>query len=671
MRLASAYRSESTPLEPVPQTKPNSWEALEALERTLGAVAVAGMSFRPTEVRGTGTIPLPQGDPPIRTAVGDSSAQSTMEWLEQARTEAPTTLAGERFTILDKIGEGGMGVVYKAVQASLAREVAVKQVTSNDPRLIAHFLSEAHVMGRLEHANILPVHLLGPSPDGLPQIAMKLVKGGSWRDLIHGPKAEGVDLGRHLQILLSVCNAMEFAHERGVLHRDLKPDNVMVGGYGEVFVMDWGVAVALDRSLADEGGILHVSEVQSSAGTPGYMAPELAWGRGAEQGVHTDVYLLGACLHEVLTRKRRHTGATMIEILQSASSSLPVHYGDDVPRELADICNRATAKEPGDRFSDVASFRRAIQAFLEHREAHAMVEKGLTITARVLADVARFGAAPQGDKDEIERAIHRGHTEARFAFEHALGLLPGSRAAEEGLRRVNQAMVEHAVATEDLALATRLLPECQGDARAQAAIAALKERLGARAHEVEALRETARRLDWAPIASPLGNTFLLGGVVGGVLLLAARRVADSGIAYSALILFGIWLLFAGGLGLYALLRLRRTRVPDSLLSPRMVGTWAAVAVSAIAGGVINELREQPPYHNICDSSLMIAIGFVAMAFQTRRWLLAPAVAFYLGAMVIALVPHYNTEIFAVIWLLGMGGVGLAFKLGATLEAGKG
>jgi hypothetical protein len=227
-------------------------------------------------------------------------------------------------------------------------------------------------------------------------------------------------------------------------------------------------------------------------------------------------------------------------------------------------------------------------------------------------------------------------------------------------------MVEHAVATEDLALATRLLPECQGDERAHAAITALKERLGARAQEVTALRETARRLDWSPIASPLGNTFVLGGVVGGVLLLGARRVADSGIAYSALILFGVWLLFCGSLGLYTLVRLRRTRVPDSLLSPRMIGTWAAVAVGAILGGVINELRHQPPYHNICDSSLMIAIGFVSMAFQTRLWLLVPAAAFYAGAGLIALVPQYNTEIFALIWLVGMGGVGVAFKRGATL-----
>lgn len=648
------------------QRKPSSWEALEALERTLGVGAVLGMSFRPTEVRPTETIPLPQIAPPPAPGAGDSAGESTMEWLEQRRGAAAPP-PDEAFTILEKIGQGGMGVVYKAIQASLGREVAVKQVASKDPTLVAHFLSEAHVMGCLEHANILPVHLLVPSADGLPQIAMKLVNGGSWRDLLYGPKAEGVDLGQHLQILLSVCNAMAFAHERGVLHRDLKPDNVMVGAYGEVFVMDWGVAVALDRALCGGSGILHVSEVRSTAGTPGYMAPELAWGRGGEQGAHTDVYLLGACLHEVVTRRRRHVGASMIEVLQSASHSQPVDYGDDVPRELGEICNRAMAKEPRDRFPDVASFREAIQAFLEHREAHAMVEKGLLIAERVASDVARHGAAADAAKDEIERAIHRGHTEARFAFEHALGLLPGSRAAEQGLRRVNQAMVEHAIATEDLALATRLLPECQGDERMQAAITALKERLGARAQEVTALRETARRLDWSPIASPLGNTFVLGGVFGAVLLMGARRVADSGIAHSALILFGVWLLFCGGLGLYTLVRLRRTRVPDSLLSPRMIGTWAAVAVGAILGGVINELRHQPPYHNICDSSIMIGIGFVSMAFQTRLWLLVPAVAFYVGAGLIALVPQYNTEIFALIWLVGMGGVGVAFKLGATLE----
>jgi serine/threonine protein kinase len=218
----------------------------------------------------------------------------------------------------EAIGQGGMGVVYRAEQTSLGRDVAVKTLLPEriDGESIAKLVREAWLLGRMEHPNIVPVHLLRLDERGQPMIVMKRVEGRVWRELIREQPLEAA-----LRILVQVCNAVHFAHSRGVLHRDIKPANVMVGTFGEVYLLDWGVAVSLRE---DPRGLLpHVGQTEGLAGTPIYMAPEMLDGEPASLGVHTDVYLLGATLHHVLAGDAPHRAFSQSEVLARIRKSAP------------------------------------------------------------------------------------------------------------------------------------------------------------------------------------------------------------------------------------------------------------------------------------------------------------------------------------------------------------
>lgn len=195
----------------------------------------------------------------LRIQLGDS-AEDTSVVLE--RIQAQTRQSVASFETLDTLGQGGMGIVFRARQAALEREVALKRLNTDEIDLHPVFLSEAQVMGRLEHANVPPVHSLTHDENGVPVLAMKLVRGAAWSALIG---AGELLLADHVRLLLRVCDAVAFAHSRGIIHRDLKPDNVMVGDFGEVYVVDWGVAAAIDDDVSATSAILHVGQMPRSA----------------------------------------------------------------------------------------------------------------------------------------------------------------------------------------------------------------------------------------------------------------------------------------------------------------------------------------------------------------------------------------------------------------------
>ncbi len=652
-----------------------AWSPLEALEATLGVAVASGRTYCPEEILARAPTEAPRPLSELSTAASTAVVYENILRRQAEAQAGPASLGPrpESFEILGTIGEGGMGIVFRARQGSLGREVAVKQIRERNPAAEHYFMSEAQITARLEHANIVPVHLLGRADDGAPLLAMKLVKGTSWSDLIQGPEAEKVSLKEHLQILFGVCNAMAFAHRQGFLHRDLKPENVMVGEFGQVFVMDWGVAVGLDREACRESAILHVSDVRSPAGTPGFMAPELASGDGEKQSERTDVYLLGACLHAVLTRSSPHKGPSVREVLERAIESRPFTYDEGVPRELAAVVNQAMAREPEDRFASVEAFRDALIAFQEHGVAHGMIVEGRAAVERLRARVKDFAEAKGEARGEIERGIDQSATEARFAFEHALGVWAGADEAREGLRGLNRLLLDHALESEDLALATRLLEQLKkegdsgDDGEARARVEALRARLSAQAQELAALRDTARRLDWSAIAPALGSVFLLAGVLGGLGALASWEAMKHESTRTVAVLGAIWVSLALVSGGFALFKLRGSGLRDNLLSPRVFGTWAAVVIGCLINGVSAHVRHLPPFHDAHESTAMVGIGFAAMAFQTRLWLLIPSLAFFTGAVLMGVYPERSLEAFGLLWFLTMCGVGIAFRLGATLE----
>jgi serine/threonine protein kinase len=256
---------------------------------------------------------------------------------------------------LEILGEGGMGTVYRARDRQLERDVALKLLRSAAPapELIERLRREARILARLEHPGIVPVHDLGIDPDDCAWYAMKLVQGVTLADAF----VQRPSLAARLRLLERVCDAVAFAHAQGVLHRDLKPSNVMVGGFGEVLVMDWGVAKLLDApertdaTATTQVHSLDATRAGAVLGTPGYMAPEQAEGRSAEVDARSDVYSLGKLLADAC----------------AGAESKP-------PRRLRSIVAKATAPQPHDRYAGVPQLSEDLRRFLDgeavlaHRE---------------------------------------------------------------------------------------------------------------------------------------------------------------------------------------------------------------------------------------------------------------------------------------------------------------
>ncbi|HEU5059369.1 MAG TPA: serine/threonine-protein kinase, partial [Kofleriaceae bacterium] len=308
----------------------------------------------------------------IRTALDER-----MVLTEQARTTfPPPALAAARPELVlgREIGRGGMGMVVLATQTALGREVAVKRLRPDvgGEQAVRTLLQEALVTGALEHPNIVPIYQLELREGGAPLIVMKRIEGVPWSDCIADPsKLPGLVAGEdvlaaHLRILDQVCNAVAFAHSKRIVHRDLKPANVMIGAFGEVYVLDWGLALCLDPDGA--GGRFPTARNQVGiAGTPCYMAPEMTLEDLGGIDERTDVYLLGAVLHHVVTGKPRHVGENLREVLSSVYRSRPCEYGPEVPAELAAIMNRATHQDRASRFPSAEALRTALREFAGHQ----------------------------------------------------------------------------------------------------------------------------------------------------------------------------------------------------------------------------------------------------------------------------------------------------------------
>jgi hypothetical protein len=315
--------------------------------------------------------------------------------------------ASADFVTREVIGRGGMGVVRLALQRSLERDVAVK-TSGKAERAVRTLVREARITGGLEHPNVVPVHALGVDRDGAPVLVMKRIEGVAWRTLIHDEAHEawrpllaghGDRTRAHIEILAQVSRALVFAHDRGVVHRDVKPQNVMIGRFGEVYLLDWGVAMRLEERATEPQGIV---------GTPGYLAPEMARGDPRLVGAHTDVYLLGATLFEVLAKKPPHDAPNALGALVAALVGEPPEFPEDAPRELVQLVRSAMARDPADRLESAEAFREGLARYLVSREAERVHEDGRAALRRAEEVIAKEGpTAPDAFRALIE---------ARFAL---------------------------------------------------------------------------------------------------------------------------------------------------------------------------------------------------------------------------------------------------------------
>lgn len=309
---------------------------------------------------------------------------------------APPEVA--RYAVEGEIGRGGMGRVFAVFDRELERTLAMKVLPAGaPPGNRRRFLGEAKLTGGLDHPGIVAVHELGSSPEGL-WFTMARVRGDTFEALIPRARANqgGWSLARATQVLLRVCEAVAYAHSRGIVHRDLKPANVMVGAFGETYVMDWGLARRLgevetpppgpaageldgagapqDAALTRAGDVL---------GTPAYMAPEQARGEPGASGPALDVYALGAMLYQLLSGQPPHLGpgadSSPRAVLARAASALPTpleRLAPRAPAELIAIAERAMAADPRQRYPDVLALAEDLRAFLEGRVVRAYESGG-------------------------------------------------------------------------------------------------------------------------------------------------------------------------------------------------------------------------------------------------------------------------------------------------------
>lgn len=397
------------------------------------------------------------------------------------------------YELIETIGEGGVGVVYSARQASVDRTVAVKMLKAGMDSKVDRekFLAEAVVTGDLDHPNIVPVHDLGSDKQGALFYSMKQVVGTPWSQAIQ-KKTQA----ENIEILMKVCDAIAFAHARGVIHRDIKPENVMLGDFGEVLVMDWGIA--LSTSLMEKAK--DASAASSMGGTPAYMAPEMATGPLESIGTTSDVYLLGAILFEIISGKPPHTGRDVKYCLLAAARNeiRPTRQSG----ELLEIAYKALSTRPRDRYASVKDFQDAVRQYQSHTES-------ISLTVR----------ADEGLEEAKHSDDYQDYSRAAFAFEEALSLWDGNSKASEGVARAKLAYAASAHRKGDFDLGLSLLAEDVPEH------ASLRQKLRAAIRE----RDTrARRLrNMKRIAGLLLAIVLAGGTVAFALILVLYGNAKS------------------------------------------------------------------------------------------------------------------------------------------------
>ncbi len=538
------------------------------------------------------------------------------------------------------LGEGGMGRVLLARQESLGRDVAVKIPRPNASRgTVAALVHEARTTGGLEHPGVIPVYSLATDGDGRPALVMKRVDGVSWSMLLRHDDdpawgrlaAGGVDrLEVHVELLRQVCNAVAFAHKRGVLHRDIKPANILIGEYGEVYVADWGVATKKPKP----------GEVRKPGlvGSPVYLAPEMVTGDDLQMDERTDVFLLGATLYEVLCGEPPWTGIDLQAVLTAAWECRARPPPPSAPAELVAICGKAMALDPQDRFQSALELREALTGFLRHR--------GSVQLARAASErLASLEASPaEADRDATYALL----SECRFGFTQALKEWPENADARAGLSRCLEAGVRFELGQGNLPAARALARELPVVPPALAeAIEQLEARLAAQRKRTARIERLSQEMD--PRVASRQRVAVFATTVAMIMIVVPvieltpgfkAYLLQLGHWYLAVSLLPVLAVFAGAVWV------GRRSILSTRLNRRLVGMLALAGLVTLLGRVMAGLASLDLRTTILGNFLgVIAISLTAG--MTLHWgFYWSAVALVGGLSAALLLPGYEPLIFA-------------------------
>ena len=543
------------------------------------------------------------------------------------------------------LGKGGMGVVELATQRSVGRDVAVKSVRpdarSDESTLV--LLREGWATGGLEHPNIIPIYSMGRAEDGEPRIIMKKVSGTSWQQILddpdRGPKNldTGDPLALHIDILIQVTNALDYAHSRGVIHRDLKPENVMLGDFGEVYVLDWGIAV----SVGEEGlpRLAKASNITSPEGTPAYMAPEMVDPEPGAIGPWTDVFLVGAILYEILTGRPPNRGQTVHQIMLDAYRCQPPAFDDALPAGLIAICEKAMARDRKERFQTIAQLRDALRQYRRRRRAYELAARGDRALQQVLEICDAEGRGRSIDDGELSNHFGR----CRFAYEQALEIDPHNEAALEGLQRGLELMARRALEANAYRAASVLildLPRENPELRAR--LDELSRRLDERRQDIEALERLERAVD--PEVGRRSRTIMV--VIIGVAITALSAVIGFIAEPTFLELnyaskFGYQITLVTFIG--AVVYFGRGRFFDNRVNRQlMIGVWAIFVVT-LTQNIFALAMDAPIHGTVATESLLYAGGATLMAIFFDKRVIWPALPFYALAITSSIWSDYAIQ----------------------------
>ncbi len=343
---------------------------------------------------GSGAGTQSESAPTVRTQRTNSVLFSL--GLHAGNGQLQPMTAPEKYEYLQALGAGGMGEVVRAWDRDLHRFVAVKRLRamSDSREAVLRFVKEAQITGKLEHPNIVPIHDMGLDSQGRVYFSLKLIEGESLKSIVEKRKTnQELAPGRRykdvyttlamIEIFIAVCQAVAYAHSKGVIHRDLKPENIMLGRYGEVLVVDWGIAKVFDAGTPVEeqktipltalNALAPEASIEGSvAGTPAYMPPEQAQGQVQSIDTRSDIYALGAVLYHMISGRPPYEGNSTLDVLKKVQTSAPKPLTagtvgfHPVPRELKAICAKAMSRGPEERYATAEALRDDLQAYLEH-----------------------------------------------------------------------------------------------------------------------------------------------------------------------------------------------------------------------------------------------------------------------------------------------------------------